>query len=222
MEWSDENVLELIRIYKTKSILWDLKHEDRSKKNLKKDAWEEISAEMNISVDQCKRKITSMLASYRREKNKIKSNKDTGNGKNENYESRWFAYEALAFLGDRDLSRKRFTTETCEMHEIEDDCEARVASSEQRKQEETALSSTRKSSRRAKGKDANFSVMNSAAAISKNAEDDSEVGVTPSEQRKQEETASSSTRKSYRRAKGKGKDMNPSVMNNAAAISKNA
>ncbi|GFU45696.1 MADF domain-containing protein [Nephila pilipes] len=163
MEWSEENVLKLIQIYKTKSLLWDPKHEEHFKKNLKEDAWREISTEMNTSADQCKRKMISMLASYRRERNKIKSSK--AKGKDRIYVSRWFAYKAFKFLEARNLSGKKLPLETCAIHGIEDDCETEVTPSEQRKQEETALSPTLTSCKRAKRKEDD---MNSVADISKN------------------------------------------------------
>ncbi|CAH1993654.1 unnamed protein product [Acanthoscelides obtectus] len=50
--------------------------------------------------------MISLFASYRREKAKVKKHLGTGKGSQEIYQSTWFAYEALAFLGDRDNPRK--------------------------------------------------------------------------------------------------------------------
>jgi hypothetical protein len=42
MEWTQENVIELIEIYKRKEITWDPKHPMHFNKIKKKDAWEEL------------------------------------------------------------------------------------------------------------------------------------------------------------------------------------
>ncbi|CAH1970878.1 unnamed protein product [Acanthoscelides obtectus] len=65
---------------------------------------------METTAEQCKKKIISPLASFRREKNKTKHGTSTGKGRDEVYCSRWFAYEAFRFLEDRDLPRKRLAT----------------------------------------------------------------------------------------------------------------
>ena len=81
MEWSEENLIKLIDAYRNKSLLWDPQHKNHFKKPLKADAWREIGAEMDMSADQCKKKVISLLSSYRREKSKIKSSQGTGKGK---------------------------------------------------------------------------------------------------------------------------------------------
>ncbi|KAK9871773.1 hypothetical protein WA026_014228 [Henosepilachna vigintioctopunctata] len=65
------------------------------------DAWEAIAPQLETSSENVKSKISSLLASYRREKNKEKSSKGTGKGADEIYRSKWYAYEALGFLSDK-------------------------------------------------------------------------------------------------------------------------
>ncbi|KAF8767281.1 hypothetical protein HNY73_020265 [Argiope bruennichi] len=137
MEWSEENALKFIEIYKTKSLLWDLKHKDHYKKNLKKEAWEEISDEMKISAAQCRKKMVSLLASYRRERNKVKSARRTGKRRVDIYESRWLGYEAFKFLEHRNPPRKRLITEKNDMIGIETEIDEGVIPPEQIKQEIT-------------------------------------------------------------------------------------
>jgi hypothetical protein len=48
VEWTPENVIELIELYKTKEIIWDPMHFNKIKKQ---DAWEELGKEMNRHVD---------------------------------------------------------------------------------------------------------------------------------------------------------------------------
>jgi len=72
MEWSEKETIFLIDVYKSKPLLWDPKHVDHLKKKLKDDAWwemEEIAAAVveKKSVDDCKKKMVCLLASFRRE-----------------------------------------------------------------------------------------------------------------------------------------------------------
>ncbi|KAL4714326.1 hypothetical protein ACJJTC_009678 [Scirpophaga incertulas] len=109
--WSDEQSLELISLYQGKPVIWDPKNPDYFKKNLKADAWSDIAHLLEKDVEECKKKMISLLASHRREKGKVKKGHSSGKGGDEAYKSTWFAYEALAFLGDRNNPRKRLNTE---------------------------------------------------------------------------------------------------------------
>ncbi|GFR13851.1 MADF domain-containing protein [Trichonephila clavata] len=206
MEWSQENLLKLIDLYKTKSLLWHPKHPDYFKKKLKEDAWREIGNELNVSADQCKKKMVCLLASHRRERNKIKNR----NRKRANnfYVSKWFAYNALSFLEDRDLPRKTLTTETEWILGIENDIESGVTPSEQWEPETTASTSIPKSNKRIKTKEEDTSA--------------SVVRITPSEQWEQETTASSSISRPSKRITTKEEDTSASMVNKALDILKTA
>ncbi|CAH1957204.1 unnamed protein product [Acanthoscelides obtectus] len=166
--WSEEKILCLMNVYKIKTLLWDPKNKNHFKKNFTEDTWREIADEMETTAEQCKEKIISLLASFRREKNKTKQGTGTGKGRDEVYYSRWFAYEAFRFLEDRDLPRKRLATEL-------DDVNEAAVSSEQMEQdaipETPTLPSTSKSTKRSKRKQDNvFSpIMSDAFQILKNA-----------------------------------------------------
>lgn len=81
MEWTEETALKLIDVYKRKCLLWNSKEQDHFKKPLRENAWQEIAVEMNVPAEDCKRKMVSLLASYRREKSKIRKSKHEGIGK---------------------------------------------------------------------------------------------------------------------------------------------
>jgi hypothetical protein len=66
-EWEDEKCLNLIDIYRNTPILWDPKDKRYYKKHLKEDAWAGIDVAMNTTGANCKQKIVTLLASYRRE-----------------------------------------------------------------------------------------------------------------------------------------------------------
>nr|CAH7716259.1 unnamed protein product [Callosobruchus chinensis] len=68
----------------------------------KYDAWVSIAEVMACETTEVKKKMESLLASFRREKLKGTKTIGTGKGRHEVYESKWFAFRRLAFLLDRD------------------------------------------------------------------------------------------------------------------------
>ncbi|XP_069696033.1 uncharacterized protein [Periplaneta americana] len=119
MEWTQEKTLLLIERYRSKPILWDPRHPQHYNKVNKHEAWQDLAAEMEITEEECKRKITSLLASLRREKGKMTKSSGTGKGAEEVYTSSWFAYKSLSFVLDRNTSRP--TTETLNSDSNEDE-----------------------------------------------------------------------------------------------------
>lgn len=81
MEWTEENLLRLIDIYKQYPVLWNPANEDYYKKPKKLDAWKEISSQMGAAEEDCKKKVISLLSSFRREKSREKTSTGSGAGK---------------------------------------------------------------------------------------------------------------------------------------------
>jgi len=80
MEWTQENVIEFIELYKRRDVIWDPKHPMHFNKIRKKDAWEALGKETNRPVDECKKKMENLLSSLRREKMKMRKSGGTGKG----------------------------------------------------------------------------------------------------------------------------------------------
>uniref|UniRef100_A0A6P7FBH4 Uncharacterized protein LOC114328315 n=1 Tax=Diabrotica virgifera virgifera TaxID=50390 RepID=A0A6P7FBH4_DIAVI len=101
--WSEDQVLELIEAYRRWSVLWDFQDPLHYDKSIIYRAWKEVGREQNPEVrgvEDCKRKIKSLLSSYRREKYKMRKSKGS------KYVSKWYAYEPLTFLDDRVMPKK--------------------------------------------------------------------------------------------------------------------
>lgn len=87
VDWTNENVLKLIEVYRSKEIIWNPMNKNHFNKILKNDAWNEIASELSdhisttITANECKTKIVTILAAYRREKMKIRKSIGTGSGK---------------------------------------------------------------------------------------------------------------------------------------------
>lgn len=80
MEWSEENTLRFIDLYKNKEVLWNAKHPSHFNRVRRNDAWEEVASELKINVKACKKKMDVLLSSLRREKAKIKKSERTRKG----------------------------------------------------------------------------------------------------------------------------------------------
>lgn len=77
----NEKCLVLIRLYGAKDFLWNSKSPLYHNKTLREDAWNEISTLMNLPVAELKKKMTTLQASYRREKSRVAKSLITGSGK---------------------------------------------------------------------------------------------------------------------------------------------
>lgn len=86
-DWTNENVLKLIEIYRSKEIIWNPTNKNHFNKILKNDAWNEIASELSdhistaITSNDCRNKMVSIHAAYRRENMKIRKSVGTGSGK---------------------------------------------------------------------------------------------------------------------------------------------
>lgn len=83
MEWTREKTLYFIDMYRKKDVLWDPKHPRYFNKICKNDAWEELASELQTTADECRKKMTGLLSSLRREKAKIKRSVKAGKGMND-------------------------------------------------------------------------------------------------------------------------------------------
>ncbi|CAH1118439.1 unnamed protein product [Phaedon cochleariae] len=103
MQWTNELILEFIRLYKQEPIIWNPKYGLHRPGRLEiSDAWRRIEANFSVEcpIEELKRKKDSLMATYRSLRNKIKQ-KEIGSGSEDAYKPNWFAYEAMfQFLGD--------------------------------------------------------------------------------------------------------------------------
>lgn len=107
MEWSNDLTLQLIELYREKGCLWDPTDNTYKLRNAKADAWNELGVAFKCSAAEVKKKMDSLLASFRRERQRqIKS----GAGADEVYNSSWFAFKSMVFLMDKFAPRNTQST----------------------------------------------------------------------------------------------------------------
>ncbi|XP_068250511.1 uncharacterized protein [Palaemon carinicauda] len=102
MEWHRSRCLALIDEYEKRPALWNQEHGAYFNKTKKLEQWEEVAKIIGCTVDDVKRKMESLLGSFRREKSKGNRNRENDKCGQKAYISKWFAYKRMAFLLDRD------------------------------------------------------------------------------------------------------------------------
>ncbi|XP_046686416.1 uncharacterized protein LOC124372094 [Homalodisca vitripennis] len=138
MEWENEKCLLLVSLYEGHPELWQPNHKLYFNKIKKNDAWEAIATQLETTYDTVKSKITSLLASFRREKNKEETSKGTGKGADEIYRSKWFAYEAFGFLKDKNKFKETINSCTSQNASKENDSQVELIQEEDDNTSESA------------------------------------------------------------------------------------
>jgi hypothetical protein len=110
VEWSKEQMLNLIEQYELRGCLWNVISKNYKNQNKKKDAWQEISFHMGADVGIIENKVKSLLAQYRRERRKVTDAKKSGSGAEDIKVPKWFAYQKFTFLDG--INKPRETKES--------------------------------------------------------------------------------------------------------------
>jgi len=98
MEWSNESVLEFLRLYEQESVIWNAKHLKHRDRNAVSDAWSNIqkSFSLQYTVQELKKKKESLMSTFRPLLSKVKGSMKTGSSAEDVYKPNWFAYETMA------------------------------------------------------------------------------------------------------------------------------
>lgn len=101
-----EFILEFIQCFKENSCLWKYTSTDYKNKNVKSVTYNKLleinrKYDPNCNVAEVKKKIQSLRASYRKEKNKVQKSVKTGSGADEVYTPKLWYYKELDFLSDQ-------------------------------------------------------------------------------------------------------------------------
>jgi hypothetical protein len=65
------------------------------------DFWLEISNELKRDVNETKKKMESLLGSFRRERQREANSRRSATGTDQSYCSKWFAFEEMKFLNGK-------------------------------------------------------------------------------------------------------------------------
>ncbi|RZF43561.1 hypothetical protein LSTR_LSTR012841 [Laodelphax striatellus] len=110
MEWNNAKVCELIELYRDRPILWDCRLKAYKDKNKKQDALQEIADTFGVDKQVVKKKIRNLVCHFLREVKRERDSSKSGAGNSEVYKSKWFCYNNMIFLKDRNTPNA--TTDT--------------------------------------------------------------------------------------------------------------
>ncbi|XP_058177888.1 uncharacterized protein LOC131293856 [Anopheles ziemanni] len=95
-----EQSLRLISAVEKRPVVYNKKLKHYKNKVSQNDAWSSIAVEVDMPVAEAKRLWQNLLGSYRSYRSKVRQSTQTGAAHSEVYRPKWFAYEAMAFLGN--------------------------------------------------------------------------------------------------------------------------
>lgn len=93
-----KEVLRFIDLYRSHEILWNMHSPLYRRHDLKMKAYKSISAEMEMSVEDVKKKIKSLRTAYSAEKSKVEKRKMFGSPTEPTYTPTLFWYNEMSFL----------------------------------------------------------------------------------------------------------------------------
>lgn len=83
MDWDQKKSLQLLDEYEKARLLWDSKHPQYYTKSKKQETWEQIAHKLKIEMPELKKKMNSLLGSFRRERSKTRRSLIQGKGTND-------------------------------------------------------------------------------------------------------------------------------------------
>lgn len=87
----NELTVEFIEDYRAYECLWNIHSKYYTNKNKRKDAYADLSKKYNLTEKGVRNKIKSLRSYFSKEHQKV-TNKSSGAGTENNYESTWFAW----------------------------------------------------------------------------------------------------------------------------------
>lgn len=93
--WDFATTVKLIKLYESCPELWDNRHPDHTHRAKKKESINKIAKELNTTTQEVNRKLNSLMAQYRRERNIFKNLSESGAT---DIKTPWWAYQYFGFL----------------------------------------------------------------------------------------------------------------------------
>lgn len=102
--WSTSDTCKLIELYRESLVFWDTRVEGYKNRYKKADALLELAQALSTTPDKIDKKIKNIKSQYAREKRLHE--KLTKSGAEKEFHSKWFGFNLMKFLRDKNKSRK--------------------------------------------------------------------------------------------------------------------
>ncbi|XP_069673312.1 uncharacterized protein [Periplaneta americana] len=111
MEWTNDKAMSLIELYRDRPVLWDSRLKGYKDRNKRHNALMEIANSLGVGKEEVERKLKNLICHFSREIKKERDSTKSGAGSEAVYKSKWFCYERMLFLRDRNRGRGVSETE---------------------------------------------------------------------------------------------------------------
>jgi Alcohol dehydrogenase transcription factor Myb/SANT-like len=98
--FTSDQKLQLISLYRSKEILWNIKRADYHDKSAKELAYSDIASRMNVAIDDVKHQVNNLRSQFNAAHRQVTEHKPTGTGSDGKKPKRWWVYDELLFLAD--------------------------------------------------------------------------------------------------------------------------
>lgn len=106
LDWSNDDTERLIDLFREQPVLWHSNKTGFKVNAQKSEAWDIIAKDMGRSKRDVRRKMNSLMASFRRERLKrIRSNNPLLPQENDKIKTTWFGYKKMLFMIESDRYR---------------------------------------------------------------------------------------------------------------------
>lgn len=111
MEWTDDLVLALVKNIQSHPCLWNPRDNNKKNRNKVHDAFQTIATDMEIDIDEIKKKKETLFQTYRNYRRKVACSQKSGAGTDDLYIPSWPPYFDLdAFLHGIYTPKRNFDT----------------------------------------------------------------------------------------------------------------
>ncbi|KAF5293220.1 hypothetical protein FQA39_LY13688 [Lamprigera yunnana] len=125
MEWTNAKVCELIELYRDRPVLWDCRLKEYKDRNKKQDALQEIADTFVVDKQVVEKKIKNVVCHFLREIKRERDSSKSGAGNSDVYKSKWFCFNNMLFLKDRNTPKETTDTITQDEHTNDDEDSAK-------------------------------------------------------------------------------------------------
>jgi hypothetical protein len=105
MEWTNDKVISLIELYRNQPVLWDCRLKEYKDRKKRHDALMQIAVSFGVGEEEVERKLKNLICHFSRETKKERDSTKRGAGSDAVYKSKWFCYDSMLFLKDRNRAR---------------------------------------------------------------------------------------------------------------------
>ncbi|KAF5300839.1 hypothetical protein FQA39_LY10961 [Lamprigera yunnana] len=116
MEWTNAKVCELIELYRDRPVLWDCRLKEYKDRNKKQDALQEIADTFGVDKQVVEKKIKNVVCHFLREIKRERDPSKSDAGNSDVYKSKWFCFNNMLFLKDRNTPKE--TTDTITQDQV--------------------------------------------------------------------------------------------------------